>query len=67
MAEQGNHSDPVAEVLDQNYEMVSIATPLGALESLFTRGGIALVVEQEEGREALKGVVAKIDLLSYLM
>ena len=67
MAENRNHSDPVAEVLDQNYEKVSLATPLGALQALFTRGGIALVVDKENGQEALKGVIAKIDLLSFLM
>jgi cystathionine beta-synthase len=53
---------PVAELVDQNYEIVPPDTPASRLAKIFSEGKVALVQEDN----AITAVVTKIDLIAHM-
>jgi cystathionine beta-synthase len=55
-------TEPIDDLVEQAYKAVSPADPIDVLPGIFSDGNTALVVENG----ALRGVLTKIDLISYV-
>jgi cystathionine beta-synthase len=62
LAGRKRSTEPIDDLVEQAYQAVSPSDPIDVLPPIFTHGSTALVVENG----ALRGVLTKIDLISYV-
>jgi len=57
---------PVRDYMTQRLETVDPATPMTALQPIFDRGMVAIVVENAPEGSRFLGLITRIDVLNYL-